>query len=130
MTATVRRLWLTAGWLMLGYVVLTFAGAIGGPTATIGDSKSNVTKSLVTSSMTKTFVSGYVEFIAALVFLAGALLIARLLRGTGELPGWLSSTIAAAAIVYVAVDVAAGAAAGAAAVYTDTTARLLPSSRR
>ena len=114
-TATVRRLWLTAGWLMLAYVALTFAGVFGDNT-TIGDSKSHTTQALVTSSMTKSLASGYLEFIAGLVFLAGALLVARLLRGTGELPGWLSSTISAAAIVYTAVGIA-GAAAGAAAVY-------------
>ena len=66
--------------------------------------------------MTKVFASGYIEFIAALVFLVASLLIARLLRGSGELDGWLSSTISATAIVYTAVQVVAGAA-GAAAVY-------------
>jgi hypothetical protein len=116
-TAAARRLWLTAGWLVLGYVVLTFAGAALAPNATIGDTRSHVTKALVTSSMTKAFASGYVEFIAGLVFLVASLLIARLLRGNGDLDGWLSSTISATAIVYTAVGVAAGGAAGAAAVY-------------
>lgn len=118
MTATVRRLWLTAGWLVLGYVVLTFAGAaFGAPNVTLGDSKSHVTKALISSSMSKVFASGYIEFLAGLVFLAAGLLIARLLRDTGELLGWLSSVIGAAAVVYTAVGLAAGGAAGAAAVY-------------
>jgi len=115
-TAASRRLWLTAGWLVLGYVVLTLVSAAFGPNATIGDTKSHVTKALVTSSMTTVFASGYVEFIAALVFLVGGLLIARLLRGSGDLDGWLASIITAAAIIYTAVEVAAGGA-GAAAVY-------------
>ncbi|HET6818297.1 MAG TPA: hypothetical protein VFH66_13810 [Mycobacteriales bacterium] len=117
MTALVRRLWLTAGWAMLGYVVLTFAGAIFQNNVTLGDTPSHIRSGLVTSSMTKEFTGGYVEFIAALVFLAAALLVARLLRGTGELPGWLSSCISATAVVYTAIGAATGAAAGAAAVY-------------
>ena len=117
MNAATRRLWLTAGCLLLGFVVLTLAGAAFGPNATIGDTRSHVTKALVTSSMTKVFASGYVEFIAGLVFLVATLLIARLLRGNGDLDGWLSSAISATAIVYTAVGVAAGSAAGAAAVY-------------
>lgn len=116
MTAAVRRLWVAAGWLIVGYVVLTFAGAAFGPNSTIGDTTSHVSKALVTSSMTKVFASGYIEFVAGLVFLVASLLIARLLRGSGDLGSWLSSTISATAIVYTAVEVAAGAA-GAAAVY-------------
>ena len=116
MTDVARRLWVTAGWLIVGYVVLTFAGAAFAPDSTIGDTKSHVTSALVTSSMTKVFASGYVEFIAGMVFLVACLLIAHLLRGGGDLDGWLSSTITASAIVFTAVEVAAGAA-GAAAVY-------------
>ena len=116
MTDAARRLWVTAGWLIVGYVVLTFAGAAFAPDSTLGDTKSHVTNALVTSSMTKVFASGYVEFIAGMVFLVACLLIGRLLRGGGDLDGWLSSTISASAIVFTAVEVAAGAA-GAAAVY-------------
>lgn len=116
MTTATRRLWVTAGWLIVGYVALTIAGAAFAPNSTIGDTKSHVTTALVTSSMTKVFASGYVEFIAGLVFLVASLLIARLLRGGSDLDGWLSSTVSATAIVYTAVEVAAGAA-GAAAVY-------------
>ena len=117
MTTTVRRLWLTAGWAVLGYVVLTFAGAVFENQVTLGDKPSNVAKGLVTSSMTKAFTGGYIEFIAGLLFLAAALLVARLLRGTGELTGWLSSCVNGAAIAYTAVGCATGSAAGAAALY-------------
>lgn len=117
MTTTLRRLWLIAGWTMLGYVVLTFAGAVFESNVTLGDTPSHVTSGLITSSMTKLFTGGYIEFIAGLVFLVSALLVAQLLRGTGELTGWLSSCISAAAVTYTAVGAATGAAAGAAAVY-------------
>lgn len=117
MTAQTRRLWLAEGWLLVGFIVLTFAGAAFGPSATLGDTASNVSKSLVTSSLSKTLASGYVEFLAGLVFLVAALLLARLLRGSDELTGWLSSVLSASAVVYTAVSIAAGLAAGAAAVY-------------
>jgi hypothetical protein len=117
MTGTPRRLWLTAGWLAIGYVVLTFVGAVFQPNVTVGDKQSHVASGLVTSSMTKVFTGGYIEFIAGLVFLAAALLIARLLRGAGELGAWLSSCVSGTAIVYTAVGIATGGAAGAAALY-------------
>lgn len=117
MTGTPRRLWLTAGWLTIGYVVLTFVGAVFQPNVTLGDTQSHIVNGLVTSSMTKVFTGGYIEFIAGLVFLVAALLVARLLRGTGDLGGWLSSCVTGTAIVYTAVGLATGSAAGAAALY-------------
>lgn len=116
MTATTRRLWTAAGWLTLAYVVLTFAGAVFDSNVTLGDKPSHVVSGLVNSSMKKAFTGGYIEFLAALVFLVAALLVARLLLGAGDMAGWLSSCITAAAVTYTAVG-AAGAAAGAAAVY-------------
>jgi len=112
-----RRLWITAGWLMIGYVVLTFVSAVFQSAVTVGDKPANVAKGLVTSSMSKTFTGGYIEMIAALVFLVVALLFARLLRPQGELGAWLGACMGAAAIVYVAVQAATGGAAGAAALY-------------
>jgi len=116
-TATTRKLWLAAGWMILGYVVLTFVGAVLQPVVTLGDKPSNVTSGLVTSSMTKVFTGGYIEFIAGLLFLVAVLLVARLLHGVEDLAGWLSSCISGATIAYTAVGAATGAAAGAAAVY-------------
>lgn len=112
-----RRLWIAAGWAMIGYVVLTFASAVFQSQVTVGDKSATVAKALVTSSMGKTFTGGYIELIAALVFLATGLLFARLLRARGELGGWLASCMGAAAVVYVAVQVATSGAAGAAALY-------------
>lgn len=117
MTATTRRLWIAAGWLTLAYVVLTFVAAAFDSGVTIGDKPSHAVSGLVTSSMTKAFTGGYIEFLAGLVFLVAALLVARLLLGAGDIAGWLSSCITGAAVTYTAVGIATGAAAGAAAVY-------------
>lgn len=112
-----RRLWLAAGWLLIGYVVLTFLGAAFQSPVTVGDDPAHVTKALVTSSMSGTFTGGYIELLATLVFLVVALLLGRLLRGDGEVSGWLASCLGGAAVAYVAVTVATGFAAGAAALY-------------
>jgi hypothetical protein len=112
-----RRLWLTAGWLFLGYIVLTFAGVAFEHSLLLGDSPTQATAALVDSSMAKNFTGGYIEFLATLLYLVGALLIARLLRGDGVAGDWVSSCISAAAVVGVAVTVTAGFAAGAAAIY-------------
>ena len=117
MSATTRRLWLTAGWSTIAFVVLTFAGIIPQKAVTLGDKPSHVRDALVTSSMTKMYAGYYIEFIAGLVFLVAMLLLARLLRGEGETTGWLSSCITGATIVYIAVSLATGGAAGAAAIY-------------
>jgi hypothetical protein len=112
-----RRLWLTAGWLLIASIVLTFAGAVFQSQLTLGAKPSDAAKALATSSLTKTYTGFYLEFIAAVVFLVAALLLARLLRGEGETSAWLSSCIAGAAVTYVAVMGATGGAAGAAALY-------------
>lgn len=118
MTAsTPRRLWLTAGWLVIGYVVLTFAGTAFQNQPVLGDKPAKVASALVDSSMTKQFTGGYIEFVATLVFLVAALLVARLLRGGDQTTQWLSSCVAGAAVVYAAVMLATGGAAGAAALY-------------
>jgi hypothetical protein len=92
-----------------------FAGAPSTPL--LGDSRSNVVSAYVTGSMSRTYAGGYVEYLGFLVFLAGALLVARLLRGHTETSGWLAACIAGAGITYVAVTIAAGFSAGAAALY-------------
>lgn len=117
MTSTHRRLWLTAGWLLVGYIVLTFAGVGLEHSLMLGDAPTKASSALVHSSMTKNFTGGYIEFLATLVYLVGALLVARLLRGEGATGDWLSSCIAASAVATVALDAAVGFAAGAAAIY-------------
>ena len=111
-----RRLWVTAGCLALGYVVLTFAGVVFQYTLQLGQSQSEGVKQLVQTSLTRNYVGGYIEYVAALVLLVGMLLFARLLRGETETTGWLSSCMSGAAIANVAVTIAS-AAAGAAALY-------------
>jgi hypothetical protein len=112
-----RRLWLTAGWLAIAHVVLVFAGAALGHSLQLGDSASKATDALVESSLTRIYLGGYLSFLGFLVFLVVGLLLARLLRGEGEVSGWVSSCIAGSAVTCVAVTVASGFAAGAAALY-------------
>lgn len=113
-----RRLWLTAGWLTIVYVVVTFAvsPAYTSTVAGIGSRPDDVTKALVTSSMATGYAGAYGVLVASLIFLVDALLIARLLRGEGEVSGWLSSCMTGAAVMYVTILVAIGAA-GAGALY-------------
>ena len=118
MTRTLdRRLWLVAGWLMIGHIVVMFAGNAFEHSLMLGDAPSKAATALVHSSLATIVAGGYVELLAFLLFLAGATLLAQLLRGEGETGAWLSSCMTAAAGVYVAVTVATSFAAGAAAVY-------------
>ncbi|HSP38601.1 MAG TPA: hypothetical protein VLR26_12690 [Frankiaceae bacterium] len=112
-----RTLWRVAGGLMLGYVVLTFAGVALEQTLMLGDKAGVSSAALTQSSLPKNFAGGYIEFLATLTFLLGALLIANLLRADGPLGNWLASCAAAGAVVATAVTVSAGFAAGAAALY-------------
>ena len=114
---THRRLWMGAGWLLIAYIAVTFAGVGFESSLLLGDKPSLASKALVQSSMTKNFTGGYIEFLATLIFLVGALLIAKLLRGPGVAGEWLSSCIAGSALVGVAITVAVGFSAGAAALY-------------
>ncbi len=118
MTAdTNRRLWVVTGWLLVGYIVLTFAGVAFQNSLMLGDSPDKAAAALLHSSMAKNFTGGYVELLATLVFLVALLGLARLLRGDDATGEWLSSCIAGAAVAEAAVTVAVGFAAGAAAIY-------------
>ena len=112
-----RRLWRTAGWLSIAHVALLFAGAGLGTSLQLGDPAGTARSALVTSSLATIVAGGYLTYVGFLVLLVDGLLIARLLRGTDELTGWLSSCIAGTTVAWVATTLAAGLAAGAAAVY-------------
>ncbi len=112
-----RRLWTAAGVLSIAFIVLVFVGDVFTNSVMLGDKPSTVAAGLVHSSMAKNFAGGYISLLSFLVFLAGATLLSRLLRGDGETGDWLSSCSTAAATVYVALTIATGFAAGAAAVY-------------
>lgn len=116
MTAESRTLWRTAGWLLVGYVVITFAGSAFQQNLTVGASAGDAQRVLVGSSLTSGLTGMFLELLAGLVFLFGALLLARLLRGGSELTGWLSGCVSGSAVLYVAVQLATSAA-GAAALY-------------
>jgi len=115
-TAT-TRMWRVAGALSIAYVVLSFAAVAFIATPEIGSTPKAIASGLMTSSMTKGFAGGYIEFIASLVLLAALLLFARLLRGATEMSAWLSSCLAAIAVTVTAVGIVAGGAAGGAALY-------------
>lgn len=118
MTATTdRRLWTTAGTLLIAYIVLTFVGVSFEHSLMLGDKPSKATAALINSSMTKNFTGGYIEYVSTLVFLVGGLLVARLLRGSDTAGSWLSSCMTAAVTCQVAITIGVGFAAGAAAVY-------------
>lgn len=114
-----RRLWLTAGWLAIGYIVLTVVANIFEYQLELGQSRHDQIKQLVQSSLTRNYAGGYIEYLSYLIFLVGALLFARLLRGDrdDDTAGWMSSCISGSAVAYVAITIATGFAAGAAALY-------------
>jgi hypothetical protein len=114
---TTTRLWRVAGALAIAYVVISFVAVAFISTPMLGSTPRTITSGLMTSSMTKGFTGGYLEFIAALVLLAALMLFARLLRGATEASAWLSSCIAATAVTLTAVATATGGAAGGAALY-------------
>lgn len=109
------RLWRVAGALAVAHVAIMFAGAPGTPL--LGATKADVASFFVTGSMPGRFIGGYVEYLGFLVFLVGAALFSRLLRGRTETSGWLAACVHASAVTYVAVTIASGFAAGAAALY-------------
>ena len=96
-TTEERRLFSVAGWLLIGYIALTFAGVGFEGTLTLGEGSRAASAALVDSSMPKNFTGGYIEFVGTLVYLVGALLLARLLRGDGPTGEWFSSCISASA---------------------------------
>jgi hypothetical protein len=111
------RLWRLAGGLVFAHIVLMFGGLAVEQTPLLGASAADTTAALVRSPLSTVYAGGYVEYLGFLVFLIGALLLARLLRGTSEISGWLAACIGGTAITYTAVTVATGFAAGAAALY-------------
>jgi hypothetical protein len=111
------RLWRVAGALAVAHVALMLGGNSVENTPPLGDARSTVLADYVTGPMGRAYAGGYVEFLGFLAFLAGAVLIGRLLRGRTETSGWLARCIDASAVTYVAVTVATGFAAGAAALY-------------
>ena len=111
------RLWRIAGTLAIAHVVLTFAGISLETTPELGATANTFADSFVHSSLTRTLTGGVIEYLAFLVFLAGILLIAQLLRGDGDLAWWLTSLVRGAGVTYTAVTLATGFPAGAAALY-------------
>jgi hypothetical protein len=114
---TTSRLWRLAGALAFAHIVLLLAGVVLEQTPLLGASAADTTAALVRSPLSTELAGGYVEYLGFLVFLVGALLLARLLRGTSEISGWLAACIGGTAVTYTAATIATGFAAGAAALY-------------
>ena len=62
-TTEERRLFSIAGWLLIGYIALTFAGVGLEESLTLGEGTRAASAALVGSSMTKDFTGGYIEFV-------------------------------------------------------------------
>lgn len=101
-----RQLWRIAGVLAIVHVVLLLGSYALQKVADLGAKQSVVSSAFVTSSFGKGVAGEYVTLLSLLVFLFAAMLLARLVRGEGELSGWLSSSVAASAAIYVAVSLA------------------------
>jgi uncharacterized membrane protein YhaH (DUF805 family) len=114
---TRHRLWLAAGVLLIGHLVLEFLGAALTHALQLGDSPATAKAALVGSSMPRNMIGGYIGFVGLLIFLPAAVLVSQLLRPDDDAPPWLSSCASASAVVSVALTAATGFAAGAAAVY-------------
>jgi hypothetical protein len=114
---TTLRLWRLAGALALAHIVLLLGGVALEQTPLLGATAADTAAALVRSPLSNEFTGGYLEYLGFLVFLIGALLLARLLRGSSEISGWLGACIGGTAVTYTAVTVATGFAAGAAALY-------------
>ena len=111
------RLWRVAGALAVAHLLLLLGGNSFENTPLLGDSRATMVADYVAGPMSKPYAGGYVEFLGFLAFLAGAVLLGRLLRGRTETSGWLARCVDASAVTYVAVTLATGFAAGAAALY-------------
>jgi hypothetical protein len=108
------RLWRIAGALLIGYVVLTFAGAVSTPM--LGDGRSAVKDQLVDSDLDRMIAGGVVSFVAMLLFIPSSALIGRLVRGSTETGAWLSSCVAGFGVAFASAGLL-GQVAGAVSVY-------------
>jgi hypothetical protein len=112
------RLWRVFGILAIGHVVLMFGGLLlEGMLPQLGSSKADAVKGLVDGGMTARFAGGYVEALSMIVFLVGALLLGRLLRGRTDISAWLASCTVATAAITAGSALIVGFPAGAAAIY-------------
>jgi hypothetical protein len=109
--------WRIAGALALAHIVLTFAGLSLETTPELGAPSGSNADAFVHSSVSAGLTGGVIEYLGFLVFLAGVLLFAQLLRGEGVAGGWLASCTTGFAVTYTAVTLAAGFPPGAAALY-------------
>ena len=110
-----NRLWRIAGALCIAHVVLLLAGYAQQRSPVFGASPSAIAGTYAGVATGRMYIGGYVVTVAWLVLLAAVTLVARLVRGTGEVSGWFASlTVAAGALATAVTLGGAYAAAGAA----------------
>ncbi len=112
--ATGRRLWTLAGVLAIAHLVVMFGSFALQRVAPLDATTETIRADHVDWSMTKGFAGGYLTALSYLLLLVSAALLARLMRGSSEVSGWLTSTMLVAVGVTVAVTYAGMADVGAA----------------
>jgi hypothetical protein len=112
-----NRLWRIAGALCIAHVVLLLAGYSQQRSPVFGASPSAIVKTYGGVATTKMYLGGYLVTVAWLVLLAAVTLVARLVRGTGEVSGWFASLSVAAGALATAVTLGGAYASAGAAFY-------------
>lgn len=91
-----NRLWRVAGALCIAHVVLLLAGYSQQRSPVFGASPSSIVSTYGGAATTKMYIGGYIVTVAWLILLAAVTLLARLVRGTGDVSGWFASLSVAA----------------------------------
>jgi hypothetical protein len=101
-----RRLWLVAGALAIGHVILMLAGLSLGKVAVVGARPAAYVAAYVHGPLSQHLAGACIACASFLVFLLAATLLGRLLRGRTEAAGWWASALTAAGAIYVAISLA------------------------
>lgn len=98
-----KRLWRVAAALCIAHVVLLLAGFSMQKVPALGADNAAVSAAFNTGAAGKAYAGGYVATLGFLVFLLLVPLVARLVRGTGEVSRWFGAAMSATGAVYAAV---------------------------
>lgn len=102
MNWTSIRLWRIAGGLAIAHVLLMLGSFALQRVAKLGAAQSTVVADHMQWPAAKGFGGGYLTVLSLLVFVVCVSLFGRLLRGSGQVTGWLTSIQLMAAALYVA----------------------------
>jgi hypothetical protein len=98
-----KRLWRVAAAMCIAHVVLVLAGFSMQTVPRLGADDAAVAAAFNTGTAGKAYAGEYVATLGFLVLLLLAPLVARLVRGTGEVSRWFAGAMSAAGAVYVAI---------------------------